>query len=183
MTVRVEGSAIDALLDESSSNGGGDSETVIDLIDAARNGDATTSSAPTIEQADLPHVTAVPKKRMRKDELEQELDRMRSELGTLKARSNTDAVDSLSATIAMGVGVLGSMMASSRGSHWVFADSETKPIGDAWAVVVAPYADKLGKYLPLAIALGVSWKALKPRLDTDKANADATLVKSDTPAG
>jgi len=58
-------------------------------------------------------------------------------------------------------------MAAWRGPHWRFTDSEAQPIGDAWAPILAPYAEKLNVALPWSIALLVTWRALRPRLQKD----------------
>lgn len=178
-TRREPSSAIDELVSPAT-DGEPDSQEVISLVTRAKSGDDETASSETIEgtgetanEAEHGAEPSPPKTRKRKADLERELDDLRREHDALKARHNDDAINGLSATIAVGIQVTGDFVAASRGSHWKFSSDETKPMGDAWAVVVAPYAEKLQKYLPLVIALGLTWKSLKPRLDIDREIADA----------
>lgn len=114
-------------------------------------------------------------KRMTKAEALAEVERLNVELQATRqkaqsaeARLNVEAVNNLGAVMAMALKVGSQIVAAQRGSHWVLRDDEATPMGEAWAVVAAPYADKLGKALPWALAIGVTWKAIAPRLEQDK---------------
>lgn len=97
-----------------------------------------------------------------------QIQQMSARLQVLESKDNGQAVQDLGAVIALAIKVSGQFVAANRGPHWLFSDDEAKANGDAWAVVAAPYADKLKEVVPWAIAIGVTWTSLKPRLEQDK---------------
>lgn len=102
-------------------------------------------------------------------ELEKTIAELRAENAAMKARENGEAVQELGGLIAMALTVSSQFIAERRGPHWLFDnDTESKPIGDAWAFALAPYADQIKQYAPWAMALGVTWMVVKPKLDEDK---------------
>jgi hypothetical protein len=92
---------------------------------------------------------------------------MQAQLNALQDRSAAQAVDGLSAALSDAMILAGDIMASMRGPHWRFTDAEAQPVGDAWAPILAPYADKLTTVMPWGIAITVTWRALRPRLQRD----------------
>lgn len=196
MAKRERTSAIDSLTADAASDNGGDSETVIDLVTTARGGDTDAAGSTDSPETETTVGEETPLEtraesftvKTRKADLLKELDKVKSELSALKARSDTQAISELGAVVSMGVVVMGDFVAASRGSHWTIPKSEADPLGNAWAVVVAPYADRLAKYLPTAIALALSWRTLQPRLAEDRRIADAKNAGADnngadTPTG
>ena len=99
---------------------------------------------------------------------EKELEDTRSRLSVVEARGNDKAVNDLGATIALAIQVAAQFVAAQRGPHWLFQDEEAGNLGSAWAVVAAPYAEQLKGAIPWALAIGVTWQSLRPRLEADK---------------
>lgn len=113
-------------------------------------------------------------------EKEQEIAGMKERLEALEARSNTQAVEQLGAIIATGVSVSSQFLAEKRGPHWLFDhETEATPIGQAWAPVLAPYADKIVEYAPWILACVTTWGIVKPKLDIDRAILEAKKAEQE----
>ena len=74
--------------------------------------------------------------------------------------------DVANAQAAMGVTFkAASVLAAGRwGAHWVLSDEDTKKVGDAWGVAVAPYLSKLGPATPFLVAAMVTWSVIQPKV-------------------
>lgn len=143
-------------------------------VELQENTERTTEAAEEIVIEDAPREDRPRSTKRTKAEIQAELEQtqrelaaIRHDLQALQARSNVNAIDDLAATFVFAIEVSSSLVAAQRGPHWKFETEEAKPVGEAWAVVAAPYAERLQKFLPLALALGVTWRSLKPRLDRD----------------
>lgn len=168
----VEDLASAAIEDDSERN----ADAAVEIITEAREPQDEPIS-PDVIEIEQPRESQPRAKqpRMTKAEAIAELERSKSALAdlqsrmqTLEARTNTQAIDDLGATFALALSIGSRFVAAQRGPHWVFKDDESKNVGDAWAVVAAPYASRLKTFVPWALAIGVTWKALEPRLEQDK---------------
>jgi hypothetical protein len=157
---------------------GPDSETALESlsiggVDVKGSARSTSKPAPKETVIEIKGSGARPGSRKALQEenetLRKENDDIKARLTALEARSNESAVDDLGAVIAMGISVSSQFIAEKRGKHWLFDnETESTPIGNAWALALAPYAEKIKEYAPWAVALGVTWMVVKPKLDEDK---------------
>lgn len=165
---------VDAIIDGATGTGSDKStEAALDAVTAARGEPETSAPAPQVLTAP---VQGEPAKRARtKAELQQlveELQRqnvaLQGRVASLDSRTNNQAVKELGGVIAFAVQLGGRFMAAKKGEHWLFDKGEATDLGEAWAVVAAPYAEVLKEYLPWGIALKLTWDSLQPRMEKDK---------------
>jgi hypothetical protein len=112
---------------------------------------------------------AKPAPAKKKAELAEEVARLESELQAERARRNDGHLTELAQSIEMASYLLFGMAAEARGPHWAMPEPEAKQLGQAGAVALAPYADKMAKQLPWAVFIGVFAKAIYSRVQIDKA--------------
>lgn len=105
-------------------------------------------------------------------ELEAQLQQANAEKQAIAARGDSEAIKQLGATISMAVSIGSQFVAAARGSHWEIPEKDAKPVGEAWAIVAAPYASQIEQKLPWAMAILMTWQVIAPRLAVDKQIAD-----------
>jgi hypothetical protein len=103
------------------------------------------------------------------ERLEREKEELRLKAEAVGTVNNEENIKELGGLIAMTLTIGSQFLAEKRGVHWLFDDkTESQPIGQAWAVALAPYSEQIAKYAPWAMALGVTWMVVKPKLDEDR---------------
>lgn len=176
--VMVEGAASDSDYNE---------EAAVEAVTTARPEtdmqEPTTIDAEPVQE-EIPHTgevfspepePVVLPKRMTKAQALEEVARLQlklkdyeSRLKVLEARTDGDAINNLGATFALAIQVAGQFTAAKRGKHWLFPPDEAKTLGEAYAIVAAPYAEQLKQAVPWAMAIGLTWQSLSTRLEQDK---------------
>ncbi len=160
---------------------GGDADTALDALhigeapgkrEKKAPGSPSSSAPPLsapVQGAGKPRAGSRAEMLARMEALEKTIAELRAENAMYKAREDGEAVKELGGLIAMGLTVSSQFLAERRGAHWLFDnETESKPVGEAWAFALAPYAEQIKKYAPWAMALGVTWMVVKPKLDEDR---------------
>ncbi len=164
-----------------SADNGQSAESAIDAITAARDELSALSSGPAESEQPVESgqvytapVQGEPKRNRTKAELQADAERMQREIESLRARNarleaitSGDAINDLGAIIAFGIQIGGKVMAAQRGKHWLFPADEREPLAEAWAKAIAPYAETIKDYLPLGLAVALTWRSVSVRLEQD----------------
>lgn len=120
-----------------------------------------------------------------KAELEADLAEAHRRLEAITGEKPPAAVEAelgLRGALAGTFGAAFNFAASSRGSYWRLEPDEQDQLAAAWAPVFAPYMASSAEYLPWAVAAGVTYSVVEPRLRRDGERAGRELVLEPNPA-
>lgn len=178
MTAPVINQLVDAATADDPS-GGPNPEAAAESVSVARDSEAVASPPPAEVPPEARPVRVVEPSRKAKgsptkadlqamlDNAEARASALQGQLVGLQRTVNDSAVTELSGHLAAAITLAGEVMGVWRGPHWRFTDLEAQPVGDAWAPILAPYASKFNVALPWGVALMVTWRVLRPRLQKD----------------
>lgn len=93
-----------------------------------------------------------------------------------EALQNGEAIARLSTSIAIAGKMACAIAAKKRGKHWTLEDSDAQSFGDAWSVVLAPYADKVAEHVPLITAVMVTAQIVGVRVMEDNRQASELIA-------
>lgn len=121
------------------------------------------------------------KKRHRRTKAELEAARKKDAGEATPEDTLAQQIKEASAALSTTFQVVGAIVAGKRGEHWQIEKKEADRLGDAWAVVLAPYLPKVGQALPVVGALVVTWGVVQPRIEEDGRQKKAKMLR-DGPA-
>lgn len=104
----------------------------------------------------------------RKAEIIAELESVRGELETLRARANGSSLADLAASIELASFLAFGAVAEVRGPHWAITEPDAKALGRSWSVALAPHAEQLARNLPWCVAIGELGKIVYSRVREDR---------------